>query len=199
MKIDVRFDIKGALRKLDLAKKQIPFAVARGLTWTARDVRQDVMAAMPQALDRPSPFTMRGIGYRPATKQTLTSEVFIRDTQATYLSKLISGGTRRPRGKALLVPSSDFPTDQYGNPSKAALRRLRSRKDVFSGTIRGVGGIWQRTGKGGRPGVKLLLAFEPTTQYRPTFPFVEIAKRSVAKRLKGNLERSIADAMRTAR
>jgi hypothetical protein len=197
---NVTTNIAETIKKLQAQQKQISFGISRGLTWTARDVRQDVMTAMPQVIDRPAPFTMRGIGYTPATRTNLVASVFVRDAQAKYLKRTIVGGTRLPRGKALLVPTSEFPRDQYGNPSKAALKRLRTRKDVFAGTIHGVPGIYQRTGRGRAKGIKLLVGFERQTQYdNPTFDFVGIARASIKRHLQRNIERSIADALATAR
>ena len=74
--ISIKVDTSGFERAIRNAmqnvQKQVQYATAVALTDTAKDVRLAEMAAMPQQIDRPSPFTLRGIGYTPASKATLT-------------------------------------------------------------------------------------------------------------------------------
>jgi hypothetical protein len=190
--------IDGLLRKLDIARKQIPFATALALTKTAQQAQQDVTAELPRIFDRPNPFTQRAIGYTRASKVDLTAKVFIRAKQAAYLQRQITGGTRLPRGKGLALPAN-APIDQFGNVRRAWLRQVKNRKDVFSGTVGGVPGLWQRTGKGGARGLKLLLAYEPRAEYTPRFDFAGLVKQSVQRHLQRNVRDAVAQAMRTAR
>ena len=192
--VDVRVDIKRALRKLNVGATQIPFATALALTKTAQQAQRDVTAELPKVFDRPNPFTRRGVGWEKATKQTLTSKVFIRPKVAAYLRKQITGGTYLPKKRALALPT-DVEYDQYGNVRRAWLRRVRARGDVFSGTVSGVPGLWQRTGRG----LTLLLAYEPRAQYRPIFDFAGIVRRSVRLHLQRNVRAAVAQAMRSAR
>jgi hypothetical protein len=192
--ISVTHNIDDTIRRLQAQAQQVPYAVAKALTLTARDARQDVMVRMPEAIDRPTPFTLRGIGYTPSTKATLTATVFIRDVQATYLTKLVTGGTVTPKRRALVEPAT-IRLDRFGNLPRTALARLRGRKDTFSANINGIGGIWQRKGRG----VKLLVKFEQTQEKRKQFDFPAMVRESVARRFPLHFERALADAMRTAR
>jgi hypothetical protein len=193
--ITIKTNFDGIIRELKTQQRQIRFATAKALTRTAMDARRAVMDQLPKTFDRPVPFTMRAIGYRPATKVTLTAAVFVRDRQSEYLAKHVTGGTRKPKGRALLIPA-DVPRDAHGNVSRPWLRRLRSRKDVFSGTVKGVGGLWQRT-KDGR--LKLLLAFEPQAKYEKRFNYEKIVRQTVDKRFAHHFRSALADAMRTAK
>lgn len=192
--IKVKVDFSAAFRQIENIKKQVQYATAVALTDTAKDVRLAEMAAMPQQIDRPSPFTLRGIGYRPATKANLTAEVFIRDVQATYLSKLIKGGTETPRRKAFFIPEG-IKTDRYGNLPRNAMQKLRSRKDVFSATVNGIPGLWQRQGKG----IKLLVRYDDQRVQKPTFDFYGIARKTIAQRWPINFAKAWAKAQATAR
>ena len=176
------------------AQKQIPYAIALALTRTAAEAKLEVDKKLPEIFDRPTPFTMRAIGYKGATKQNLTSQVFVRDIQAKYLKLQVTGGTRTPRNRALVLPT-DFPTDNYGNLPRGAVKRLLARSDVFSGKVRGVPGIWQRTGRG----LVLLISYEPKATYQKRFDFVGIVRKVVEQRVRVNLEGALAVALRTAR
>jgi len=175
--------------------KQIPFAMAKALTDTARDVQQEVTRQLPEIFDRPTPFTMRAIGFSRATKQSLTSTVFVKDIQAAYLKLEVLGGTRTPAKRALVLPT-DLPTNQYGNIPRGQIKRLLARRDVFSGKVRGIAGIWQRTAA---RGLILLVAYEPKATYPKRFPFYDIGKRVVMQRIEPNFRAAWAYAVATAR
>jgi hypothetical protein len=66
---------------------------------------------------------------------------------------------------------------------------------VFSGKVRGVAGIWQRTARG----LLLLVAYAPKATYRKRFPFYEIRQRVALQRIKPNFEAAWAQAVATAR
>ncbi len=174
--------------KADVAKKIK--AISLGLTDTARDARQAVMNELPTVFDRPTPFTMRSIGYTPAMPSALTARVFIRDPQVAYLRMQITGGVELPKRRALLDPVA-VQLNQYGNIPRTKIHQLLARKDTFSGTVRGIPGIWQRTG---HKGLKLLVAYESTRQVKPRFDFAGIAKKSIERTMIPNLRARLASA-----
>jgi hypothetical protein len=174
--------------------KQMPFTVAKALTQTAKDVQVVETRKLGEVFDRPTPFTMRAIGITPARKTDLTAKVFLKDIQGAYLKLQVDGGTRYPKNRALVLPT-DLPTNQYGNIPKGQIKRLLRRPDVFSGTVRGIAGIWQRTGRG----LLLLVSYEPKATYRKRFPFYGIARRVIAARLRTNIEAAWRAAIATSR
>ena len=193
--IKVQFDMARLQRQLQEQAKQVQFAMAKALTNTAKDVRQELMDELPKAFDRPVPFTLRGIGYTPASKTSLTATVFIRETQAKYLDLQVKGGTEYPKHRALLKPAA-VPLNQYGNLPRNKVKQLLARKNTFSGRVRGIGGIWQRVGV---RNVKLLVAYVPSQEVKARLDFYGIGKRVVARRFEPNFEAALARAIATAR
>lgn len=191
----VKDNIDAVVRQVEAKfARQVPFATAKALTDTARDVQRAIVDQLPTVFDRPTPFTQRGVGIIYATKSTLTSRVFLRDIQREYLRIQVTGGTRSPKKVALVVPSG-IDLNAYGNIPRNRIKALLARKDVFSGKVRGVGGIWQRTN--GR--LRLLVAYEPKATYERRFPFGAIARQTIERRLLPNFRASMAAAIASAR
>ena len=201
--------MKGLAR---INKEQIPFAAALGLTNTAKRLAEVEKRMIVKQLDRPTRFTLQGIRWQKANKADykvgrLHSRVFIMDKQAEYLKLNIEGGTRRPNRSVIPVPTRNTKLDKHGNiPGKAdKISKLLGRKNTFQATINGVSGIWQRPARGrrkrggsgtiGKSGLKLLVAYETTTQYQPRFDFYGIAKRVVPKIIGKEMDKAIKRAL----
>lgn len=176
-------------------RSQLPFATAVALTRTGKDAKAAVEKKLPDVFDRPTPFTQRGVAALPATKAKLYSRVLIKNAQANYLGIQEDGGIRRPAGRALVVPFQAR-LNRYGNLPRGGVRRLLARDDTFSGVVRGVGGIWQRNRDGT---VRLLIAYEDQTTYRPRFGFKRMVEKTARERFDANFRLAFAEAMETAR
>lgn len=192
--------IESNIRALEKAmrtdwEKQLPFATALALTSTAKDVKANTEKRLPRVFDRPTPFTKKGVGIYSARKTRLSAKVFMKDAQADYLEKQEEGGTRHPKGKALLTPVGQR-LNKYGNMPRGAVKRILARSDTFSGTVRGIGGIWQRT-RGG--GVKLLVAYRKAAKYTERFGFKDSAYKTTASRFPTQFERAMARALKSKR
>ena len=75
--------------------------------------------SMVRKLDRPTPFTIKGVRWQGASKNDfktgrLHSRVYLMDKQAEYLRFQIEGGTRTPKGTAIAVPTSNVKLNKYG-------------------------------------------------------------------------------------
>lgn len=185
----------------DLHRRQLPFATASALTDTARyDVAPAIERRIEQAFDNPVPFTLKGVGFRWATKNNLVSTVLIKPIQAKYLKIEEEGGTRFPAKRALVMPVGQK-LNQYGNLPKGTVQRLLARPDVFSGQVNGVGGIWQRTYDRAtkQRGVKLLIAWEDKASYKPRFGFYETARKAAEQHFPRRWEAAFSKAIATAR
>lgn len=176
-------------------RSQLPFATAVALTRTGKDAKAAVEKKLPDVFDRPTPFTQRGVAALPASKRRMYSRVLIKDAQAKYLKLQEDGGTRRPAGRALVIPFSAR-RNRYGNIARGGVRRLLARDDTFSGVVRGIGGIWQRRRDGT---VVLLVAYEDQATYRPRFGFAKTVDEIARQRFDAHFRAAFSEAMETAR
>ena len=217
MQISVKTDVDKVLKGMPrLHKKQMPFSAAPGLSMTAKKGAKVEQRMMVRELDRPTPFTIKGVRWQGASKNDfktgrLRSRVYLMPTQAEYLRYQIEGGTRTPKGTAIAVPTSNVKLNRYGNLAggQGRIKRLLAKKNVFQGTINGVAGIWQRPKRGkrsrggsgtiGQSGLKLLVAYESSTQYQPRFDFYGIAQRSVRTNISKEMDKTIGRALRSAK
>jgi hypothetical protein len=166
-------------------------ALANALSGIADETRDRITAALPEVFDRPTPWTMKAIGSQRASTSSLTSRVFVKPAQATYLRWQIAGGTRYPPKRAIVLPT-DYPVDPFGNIPRGAVKKLLARPDVFSGTVRGIPGIWQRQGRR----LILLISYEPKATYRRLWNFAEDGMRIIRRIAPMHVKREIASALR---
>lgn len=142
----VKFDTSVLERKFSgIEKKQLPFATALTLTWTARDMQEAIKRAMPSEYDRPKRYTVEGVFLKAATKAKLEAYVFLRDeaTKGTapvkFLAPSVYGGHRRVKrferalratgaikGTELAIPASGAKLDSYGNVSAGTIVQMLS-------------------------------------------------------------------------
>lgn len=179
----------------DIERNQIPFAVALALTRTAQGGQSFTKQEMQRRLDNPTRFTLSGVAVKRATKRDLVAEVFLKDIQAAYLSWQVEGGIRYPARRAIPVPVG-VRLNKFGNMPRRKLEQLRGRKDVFSGVVKGVPGLWQRMASGR---VKLLVAYEPQARYTRRFPLGRLLDGFVSRTFDDELAKAFAKAVDGAR
>lgn len=195
MQISVRADVKKAVAQLNrIQRKQIPFATARALSQTAEFTAVNLNQATREYFDKPTPFTQRAFTYTRATKTRLVAVVMARPRQDSYLQFQVYGGRRTPTGRALVLPVT-IPLDRYGNIPRRAVRKQAAKPNTFSANINGVVGLWQRT----RAGLRLLVAYERSATYQKRFPLQALSDRFVRRGFPVFFERSLRNALATAR
>ena len=64
-------------------------------------------------LDRPNPFTQRGIGVNKSSKRRLIASVFIKDIQWKYLKWQVEGGIRHARQKLNPTPTTNKKLNKF--------------------------------------------------------------------------------------
>lgn len=149
------FDITSTIdQALGFAAKlyadQMPYATVRALTKTQQAVKGALEAEMPRVFEDPTPYTLGALRLQSATKQNLSSRVWLKDdtfkgTPATkYLGPQVDGGERSlkrferalqargilPKGM-VAVPGSAAQTDQYGNVERGQIVQILSYFDAF--------------------------------------------------------------------
>lgn len=209
-------DLSDQLRTL---RKQIPFATAQAMTAVVRKIEDAQKVAMQRNLDNPTPFTVKGVRSKGARKTDLTAKVFVMPTAASYLEPFEIGGVHKLNGSALLNPK-DIKLNKYGNLPRNKLSSLKSKENTFIGDISGVNGVWQRKkakkGKKGRkrlqrspngtrrdrkkqPMPKLLIRFGDALPVEPVLGYQDRAMKMTQALLPQEINRAIAEAIRTAR
>lgn len=103
----------------------------------AARARLHVIEAMPAYLDKPTPFTLRGIGVLKSTPGAAEpfAEVDVLPQQARYLRYQGLGGTRvagdyATTKKGVLIPEPDAPRNAYGNLPRGYVRHMQQQPRV---------------------------------------------------------------------
>ncbi|MEM7979073.1 hypothetical protein Q4R26_17630 [Morganella morganii] len=209
-------DLSNQLRTL---RKQIPFATAQAMTAVVRKIEDAQKVAMQRNLDNPTPFTVKSVKSRGARKSDLKAKVFVMNTAAAYLEPFEIGGVHKLNGSALLNPK-DIKLNKYGNLPRNKLSSLKSKENTFIGDISGVNGVWQRKkakkGKKGRkrlqrspngtrrdrkkqPMPKLLIRFGDALPVEPVLGYQDRAMKMTQALLPQEINRALAEAIRTAK
>jgi hypothetical protein len=218
LSISATADVAAARRMLGSAMRQLPFVTAMALTSVVKQAQAAEKQALPSVFDKPTPFTLRGIAVQTASKDRPTAAVYVRPQQAAAgLLLQETGGTRTPPKRALVQPVQAR-LNQYGNLPRRGLKNLLARPDVFVGTVKEIGGVWQRPArgkrrdgtsgakgntaakmKGQRTGLTLLIAFGDDARYQPRLGFKPRAVKAIKAGLTPAFRQALARALKTAR
>lgn len=156
IQISVQHNIDEVTRWLtDVQRKQVPFATAKALTDTAKQVQAELKREMLAEFDNPSPYTKNSTYSTSANKATLTAEVGIKNKglrvpPATLLKEHFTGGQRggKPMERAMValgalpagwraVPGQGLKLDAYGNPNRNQVREilgsLKNKTAIYKG------------------------------------------------------------------
>ena len=180
--LDIKSELPKAIRWTDAMTKQLPFAIAKAMTESAKKAQVALKAQTPRYVDRPTPWTMNSTFVRFASPKKLEAWVGFKDfaskgtAAAKYLQPMISGGARRQKSSERqlvasgVLPSGSFivPTgvtplklNRYGNLSGGTYTQVLSRLKALgeqgytanvSGSKRSQGKRSQRDYFAGRPG-----------------------------------------------
>jgi hypothetical protein len=220
--INVRADMRRLTKDFDrLMQRQVPFATAMAINTVAVHVQKAEQQQIEETFDRPTPFTVKSVAVKKATKATRTATVYIRPVAAKYLAPYADGGTQTLPGtsRAVLNPKDTGLLNRYGGIPRNAIARLRGRSDVFVGTVTTKGGeqidgVWQRPTrpklrKRGRSKLpqrsnttgrlKLLVRFTDPQPVKKRLPFGETAAEIINRELQPAFDKAMAAAMKTAR
>lgn len=205
MRFDLRDNIAEVERGLsNFAREQVPFATSRALNAVALAVRDAEDRQLRDKLDRPTPFTLRGLGVLRSSKRALAAAVFMKDRQAEYLALQETGGTRRPKRRAIAVPAK-LRVNSYGNIPRGGIKRALAAANTFSGRPKGGGapGIYKRLGARGKfksgHALQLQVTWAERARYRPRLGFMQTAIRVAQRRAAPEFERALMAAIATAR
>lgn len=213
--------MEAALAMLDrVAYRDIPFALAKALNDTAKDVRDAETEEIARVFERPTPFIRNSLYIWPATKARQSVEIGFKTRQASIMRPHILGGDRIWKRserwlQSFYTPGQKARLNQYGNMSPAqvtqilsALKRLpdkyqnitaRSRsknrkpRDYFMLRAKKgslIPGVYEKYGPFGIR-VRPVMIFIKSPQYRKRMSFFEIGKRIANLKLWPNFHRAM--------
>ena len=186
-----------ARRDIERIGRDFPTVLAQGLNRTAEAMYREAERALDQHIDRPTPYTARGIKLFKARADRLDAELFIQPDQAKYLKYAIEGG-RIPTN---LTPTRATRLNQYGNVPgmQRGMEGIKGRAQTkFIGEINGILGVWQRYGRGGTK-LKLLVKVERDAPRTARLPWYETAERVASRRLQRDIGVAIGRALQAGR
>lgn len=149
--VTVNVDASGALRKLVRFEGIAKQAAVQALNWTAADAALEVQEEMRRVFDRPTPYTIRGVGVWKAKPADPVAQVGLKNVGAgkgtpasAFLGPQVYGGERRmkrleralerigalPSGW-IAVPASGAQFDAYGNMSRGQIVQILSALQAF--------------------------------------------------------------------
>ena len=192
------------------AAKQVRYAAALALSEAAEDYQKVATVLMRQTIDRPIPFTQRGLKYTRASASKLQASVYMLPKQAAYMVYQVEGGSTSG-AKPYPIRASE---DAYGNLPKGATKKAKA----FTITSRdGLKLTFTRTRSGkkpktrrsvayaGRPvsdrwrGLKMIAGSTIARHYKPIYPFYERAQTRVPVIVRRVFLRHLQSALRGAR
>lgn len=196
--VSVKSDLKKLTKHLNnVQKKQIPYAASQALTDTAFDARKALRVQATKKLDRPTKFTINAFQVDKATKRDLRAAVYVHKLRWSYLKYQILGGSREVSGKGTGVPFSQK-LNKFGNiPGRK--KGLVKKKRQFVATIKGITGVWERTGGKRNPGIKLVTAFEKKVSYKKRFEFKKIVHGIAKSKFPKHFDKRLTVALKNMR
>ena len=208
--LSVSSDVKKLTKRIDdKYRRQIPFVTSRALNSSAFDARSAVQKALPKFLDRPNPFTIKGVQVGKSTKKKLIAAVgFASKTfgklprnagtaPAEYMKRLIAGGVRKKKTARGIPVPVNARLNKFGNLSRNYLKNKVESPRSFIATIKGTEGVWETRGRGKNKSLRLLVSFKDRTTYPGgLFPLKTIVKNSVKKTFSRNFKKAFKDAIK---
>jgi hypothetical protein len=128
----MKFEIKSNIREVILGMQQLAedakFAAVVALTKTAQEIKTAEQEAMGRAFKKVGRFTLNSLRVVPATKQSMTSRVYVKDDAVPYLVPNIEGGVRPyKRMEKALLSTGRMPSNTNAVPA--------GNKKVSSGEV----------------------------------------------------------------
>ena len=190
VRIRVIDDVERFTRNLDdAARRHVPFAIARALTWTAKDAQTDVREDLPKRFTLRNSWVKNGIRISPATK---ASPQAIVGSLEPFMERQETGGAKRSRGGHRIAVPKAKPSRVIPRAQRPAA--VRNKPRVFTvQTVYGAG-IVRRQGKQRYP-LQILYWLKRGVQVKPAFGFKLTTDTTVRDRFGPNFIESLSQAM----
>jgi hypothetical protein len=197
--LSVQTDLLKAMARLRsmTEAQQLRFATAKALTQTAYEAQAEVKKNMPSRFTLRRNWIVQGIRVEKATKQALTATVYSRDK---FMGLQEYGGAKNPLRRYLAVPTKAVKrtkTDIIRKADRPAA--LGDKAEIV--TVKGNKFLALKKGRKGasKNQLRLLYLLIPRANLKQRLGLNKDGQRIARQRFVVNLQRALADAVRTAR
>jgi hypothetical protein len=196
VKIDIQSNIKEVQKKLNMfQKKHLPEASADAINEVGVKAVNAMRSQIAKKLDRPTMFTKKGVVLKyKARRNDLSALIEVPPIQSKYLEKQFEGGIETAKNQQIPVPYDKGVLNQYGN-IRGKRRGFAKRKTEFIGQVKGIDGVWRRTGGKKNPQLKLIIGFEKVVRYTKKLEFFKtvsgVVNKNIDKILNKHIQRII--------
>ena len=190
VKIRVIDDVERFTANMDAAgRRQVPFALARALTWTAKDAQSDVREDLPRCYTLRNNWVKNGIRITPATKASPQAVV---GSLEPFMERQETGGSKRSRGGHRIAVPKTKPAKIIPRGQRPTAVRQKPR--VFTIATAHGAGIFRRQGRERYP-LQILYWLKRGVKVKPSFGFKGTTTNAVAQRFGPNFVESLSQAM----
>lgn len=182
-------------RLTNMVNGKLDEAIASALNRTIKGVEQAELNAMERSLHQPTPFTMNALKVLKAKPQRgkLDAMLIVMRKQEEYLKPTVFGGTVKT------ITPVHVRVNKYGNipgiKGKGIEGIAAKGKRRFVATIRGVTGVWERYGRGGRQ-IRLLAKPQSDARREKRWDFFGVARKTATKRMKRDMREALRKVFR---
>ena len=193
--IKVKSNVKQVANMLNkYQRRQIPYATARGLTWTVQGAQRTIINDLSNRMTKTRKWALKqqptGVKITPAKKDNLTASVY---TRAHFAENQEEGGTKFPyKGRALAVPTARVPKSRR---KSGGARIMMKQKKTFANRR----GIYRKKGGKKNPSIEKLYTLTTSARIMPRMRFRQTASMYCVNRFQYHFMRSLRMALRTAR
>mgnify|MGYP003113711404 CR=1 FL=1 len=211
MDIRIKTNLKDLQKKMNIVQNKVFIkSMSEGINKTAELVAKANNDKLKQKLNKPLKTSVNAVAvtkYAKPTKRDLSAQIMVKDYAAKFLYYIYTGEDEHARRQGYPSPTRDgLPLagvtgniqklkggqrsnskgtgllariDKTATSNRAGSRFMGKPKGKGSGTY----GIWQRTGRKGRDGLKLLVAFTPFIKHKKLIDFFKLSTKVVKNNL----------------
>ena len=215
MDIKIKTNLKDIQKRMKVTEKTLLKITSEAINQTAATVVNAQRQALVKKLDRPKLATVKAVimsQFSKPNKSQLKATVRVKDWAASYLYYIYTGDIEPARKSAYASPTNDGmdKRDKYGNiigtrglkPKVKPTSTSGRKGSRFIGKPKGEGsnvyGVWERTGKKGKEGLNLLVAFTPFIKHRKFIDWFKLSQKVVKNNLYKEFNKEYARRMRRA-